>query len=74
MFNLEYILYIAVAIRRVIFLLFLLRSEIFPYPLLFLSISCTIGVILLNITNVFQIWSTLIAYEELTRAFKSIGN
>ena len=34
-------------------------------PSLFLSISCTIDVFLLNNANVLQIWSTLAGYEEL---------
>ena len=38
----------------------------------FLVTSCIIDVILLDIANFFQIWSTLAGFEELARGFEPI--
>ena len=38
------------------------------------KLACTIDVFLPNITNVFQIWSTLAGYKELARGFEPIIN
>ena len=40
----------------------------------YLATSCTIDVILLDITNAIQSWSTLAGYEELLGGFTLIRN
>ena len=49
-------------------------SRVSRSPSLFLAISCTIDVILLDIANVFRILSPLDDYEELAGWFESIRN
>ena len=51
-----------------------LALKVSRLPSLFLSTSCTIDVILMDIASVFQIWSPLADNEELVRGFELIRN
>ena len=46
----------------------------FRLPSLFLTITCTIDVIVPDIVNVFYVWSTLAGYEELAGGFQPKRN